>query len=218
LQYKTGDEYQHAARGRSVQQAVFLDSTGRAYSLVAHSLPSARGNGEPLTGRFSPAAGASFQALASGDNDARFVLASSHGYGFVTRFENLTGRQKAGKAMLSLTPGARVVQPAPVADAERDRIVAVTSAGHLLAFPVSELPELDKGKGNKIIEIPKAKRGTERVVAIAVVSPGGTLSVKSGARTMSLPFKDLDPYVGTRASRGGLLPRGWQKVDGLAVE
>ncbi len=218
LSYREGDALMAAVKGRSTQQVAFIDSAGRSYSTLAHSLPSARGNGEPLTGRFSPAAGASFQALATGDNDTRFVLASSHGYGFVTRFENLTGRQKAGKAMLSLTPGAKVVQPAAVADVQKDRIVAVTSAGHLLVFPVSELPELDKGKGNKIIEIPKAKRGTERVVAIAAVSPGGTLSVKSGARTMSLSFKDLDEYVGARASRGGLLPRGWQKVDGLAIE
>jgi len=218
LSYREGDSLLAAVKGRSTQQVAFIDSAGRSYSTLAHTLPSARGNGEPLTGRFSPAAGVSFQAMASGDNDTRFVLASSHGYGFLTRFENLTGRQKAGKAMLSLTPGARVVQPAVVADVEKDRIVAVTSAGHLLVFPVSELPELDKGKGNKIIEIPKAKRGTERVVAIAVVSPGATLSVKSGSRTMSLSFKDLDEYVGARASRGGLLPRGWQKVDGLTVE
>ena len=181
-------------------------------------MPSARGNGEPLTGRFSPVAGASFRALVTGENDNRFVLASSHGYGFVTRFENLTGRQKAGKALQSLTPGARVLQPAAVSALESDRIVAVTSAGHLLAFPVSELPELDKGKGNKIIEIPKAKLGTERVVAVAVVPPGGTLAVQSGARTMTLSFKDLEAYVGSRATRGGLLPRGWQKVDGLSVE
>jgi topoisomerase-4 subunit A len=120
--------------------------------------------------------------------------------------------------MQSLTPNAKVLQPAMVGNFDSDRVVAVTSAGHLLAFPVSELPELDKGKGNKIIEIPKAKRGTEHVVAIAAVSPGGTLSVKSGARTMSLSFKDLDQYIGARASRGGLLPRGWQKVEGLYVE
>jgi topoisomerase-4 subunit A len=218
LSYREGDALLATAKGRTTQQVAFLDSTGRSYSTLAHTLPSARGNGEPLTGRFSPAPGASFQALASGDNDARFVLASSHGYGFVTRFENMTGRNKAGKAMLSLTPGARVVQPAPVADVDKDRIVAVTSAGHLLAFPVSELPELDKGKGNKIIEIPKAKRGTERVVAIAVVPPAGKLSVRSGARTMTLSFKELDDYLGVRGQRGGLLPRGWQKVDGLAVE
>jgi topoisomerase-4 subunit A len=146
------------------------------------------------------------------------VLASSHGYGFVTRFENLTGRQKAGKVMLNLSTGAKVLQPAQTANPSADRIVAVTSAGHLLAFALSDLPELDKGKGNKIIEIPKAKLGTERVVAVAAVSPGGTLLVKSGQRTMTLSFKDLDEYVGARASRGGLLPRGWQKVDGLAVE
>ena len=138
--------------------------------------------------------------------------------GFLTRFENLTGRNKAGKAMLSLSEGAKVLQPAPVGEVGSDRIVAVTSAGHLLAFPVADLPELDRGKGNKIIEIPKARRGTERVVAVAVVPPGGTLVVKSGARAMSLSFKDLGEYLGARASRGGLLPRGWQKVDALHVE
>ncbi|WP_407351289.1 DNA topoisomerase IV subunit A [Luteimonas sp. R10] len=218
LSYREGDALLAAMRGRTTWPVAFLDSTGRSYSTTAHTLPSARGNGEPLTGRFSPAAGASFQALATGEADARFVLASSHGYGFVTRFENLVGRQKAGKAMLTLSPGSRVVQPAPVTDVETDRIVAVTSAGHLLAFPVAELPELDRGKGNKIIEIPKAKRGTERVVAVAAVPPGGTLQVKSGGRTMSLSFRDLENYLGARGQRGGLLPRGWQKVDGLSVE
>ena len=218
LSYRDGDALLAAVKSRTSQQVAFLDSSGRSYSTLAHSLPSARGNGEPLTGRFSPAPGASFVALASAGNDERFVLASSHGYGFVTRFENLTGRNKAGKALLSLSEGALVLQPAPVGSVEADRIVAVTSAGHLLAFPVAELPELDKGKGNKLIEIPKAKRGTERVVAVAVVPPGGALSVKSGARSMSLSFKDLGDYLGARASRGGLLPRGWQKVDGLLVE
>ncbi|MDL5367313.1 DNA topoisomerase IV subunit A [Xanthomonas sp. NCPPB 2654] len=218
LSYRDGDSLLAAVRGRSTQQVAFLDSEGRAYSTLAHTLPSARGNGEPLTGRFSPASGASFQAMTSGENDSRLVLASSHGYGFVTRFENLTSRNKAGKAMLNLTPNAKVLTPASVSNLATDRIVAVTSAGHLLAFPIADLPELDKGKGNKIIEIPKAKLGTERVVAIAAVAPGNTLLVKSGQRTMSLSFKDLDAYLGVRASRGGLLPRGWQKVDGLAVE
>lgn len=218
LSYREGDALLAAVKGRTTQQVAFLDSAGRSYSTLAHSLPSARGNGEPLTGRFSPAAGAGFVALASGGNDERFVVASSHGYGFLTRFENLTGRNKAGKAMLSLSEGAKVLQPAPVGEVGSDRIVAVTSAGHLLAFPVADLPELDRGKGNKIIEIPKARRGTERVVAVAVVPPGGTLVVKSGARAMSLSFKDLGEYLGARASRGGLLPRGWQKVDALHVE
>jgi topoisomerase-4 subunit A len=218
LSYREGDRLLAAVKGRSTQQVAFLDSNGRSYSTLAHTLPSARGNGEPLTGRFSPTPGASFPALASGGNDDRFVIASSHGYGFVTRFENLTGRNKAGKSMLALTPGSRVLQPAQVASVESDRIVAVTSAGHLLAFPVAELPELDRGKGNKIIEIPKAKRGTERAVAVAVVPPGGRLAVKSGTRTMTLSFKELDAYLGNRGQRGGLLPRGWQKVDGLVAE
>lgn len=218
LSYREGDGLLAAVRARSTWQVAFLDSQGRSYSTAAHSLPSARGNGEPLTGRFSPAAGAAFQAMASGENEAHFVLASSHGYGFVTRFENLTGRNKAGKALLNLTPNAAVLQPAAVAGVETDRIVAVTSAGHLLAIPAAELPELDKGKGNKLIDIPKAKLATERVVAVAAVAPGQSLQVRSGQRTMTLSFKELDAYLGARATRGGLLPRGWQKVDGLAVE
>ncbi len=120
--------------------------------------------------------------------------------------------------MLSLSAGAKVIQPATVTDVGQDRVVVATSAGHLLAFPVSDLPELDKGKGNKLIDIPRAKLGTERVIAVAVVSPGGSLSVQSGARTMTLSWKDLDGYVGSRATRGGLLPRGWQKVDDLSIE
>ena len=218
LSYRDGDALLGSVRARSTQQVAFLDSEGRAYSTLIHTLPSARGNGEPLTGRFSPAPGSQFITLASGENTTRFVLASSHGYGFVTRFENLTGRNKAGKAMLNLTSGSRVLTPAVVANPDTDRIVAVTSSGNLLAIAASDLPELDKGKGNKIIDIPKAKLATERVVAVVSVAPGNTLLVRSGARTMNLSFKDLDTYLGTRATRGHLLPRGWQKVEGLAVE
>ncbi|OEY99137.1 MULTISPECIES: DNA topoisomerase IV subunit A [Stenotrophomonas] len=218
LSYREGDALLGSVRSRSTQQVAFLDSEGRAYSTLVHTLPSARGNGEPLTGRFSPAAGSAFMTLASGENDTRFVLASTHGYGFVTRFENLTGRNKAGKAMLNLTSGSKVLTPAVVANPEADRIVAVTSSGNLLAIPASELPELDKGKGNKIIDIPKAKLATERVVAVVAVGPGNTLLVRSGQRTMNLSYKDLETYIGSRATRGHLLPRGWQKVDGLAVE
>ena len=218
VSYREGDGLLAAVRTRSNQQVAFIDSTGRSYSTTVHTLPSARGNGEPLTGRFAPPPGAAFEAIASGEADTRLVIASSHGYGFVTRFDNLTGRNKAGKALLSLSDGGHALQPTPVADAASDRIVAVTSAGHILAFALADLPELDKGKGNKIIEIPKAKRGTEKVVAVAAVPEGGKLLVKSGARTMTLAFRDLEPYLGSRGSRGGLLPRGWQKVDGLSVE
>ncbi|WMJ68516.1 DNA topoisomerase IV subunit A [Stenotrophomonas sp. 24(2023)] len=218
LSYRDGDALQGSVRARSTQQVAFLDSEGRAYSTPVHTLPSARGNGEPLTGRFSPAPGTSFVTLASAEPDTRFVLASSHGYGFVTRFENLIGRNKAGKAMLNLSAGSSVLSPAALANVETDRIVAVTSSGNLLAITASDLPELDKGKGNKIIEIPKAKLATERVVAIVAISPGQTLQVRSGQRTMGLKFNELDAYLGARATRGHLLPRGWQKVEGLSVE
>ena len=218
LSYREGDQLLDSVKARSTQQVAFFDANGRSYSTIVHSLPSARGNGEPLTGRFSPAGGAAFQTLTSADSDARLVLASSHGYGFVTRFENLVSRNKAGKAMLSLTEGSRVLTPALVNSTDTDRIVTVTSAGHLLVFPVADIPELDKGKGNKLIDIPKAKRGTEQVIAIAVVAEGQKLLIKSGSRNMTLSYKELADYLGARASRGGLLPRGWQKVDGLQVE
>jgi len=218
LSYREGDGLLASVRARSTQQVAFLDSEGRAYSTPVHTLPSARGNGEPLTGRFSPAPGTSFVTLASAEPATRFVLASTHGYGFVTRFENLIGRNKAGKAMLNLSAGSSVLQPAVVANPETDRIVAVTSSGNLLAIAAADLPELDKGKGNKIIEIPKAKLSTERVVAIVAIGPGQTLQVRSGQRTMGLKFNELEAYLGTRATRGQLLPRGWQKVEGLSVE
>jgi len=218
LSYREGDGLLTAVRSRSTWQVAFLDSSGRAYSTPAHSLPSARGNGEPLTGRFSPAQGAAFVTALSGEDTTRFVLATSLGYGFVTQFQNLISRQKAGKALLTVPEGARVLNPALVNSPGTDRIIAVTNTGHLIAFTVSELPELDKGKGNKLIDIPKSRRSTEHVTAIAAVGPAQTLVITSGARSMRLSFKELEPYLGPRAGRGGLLPRGWQKVDALGVE
>ena len=217
MSYREGDKLLATVNARSNQQVAFLASDGRAFSTAVHTLPSARGNGEPLTGRFSPASGTEFQAMASGDNDMQLVLLTSHGYGFVTKFENLLSRVKAGKAMLKLTPQARVLMPAIVKPDAKDLLAVVTSAGHLLVYPLSELPELDKGKGNKLIEIPKAKLGTEQVVAAIVLPSNGKLLVQSGTRTMTLSASDLREYHGKRASRGGLLPRGWQKVDGLSL-
>ena len=215
LSYRDGDGLLQAVRGRSTQQVAFLDSTGRSYSTLAHTLPSARGNGDPLSGRFSPPAGATFVGLAAADNEARYVLASSWGYGFVTRFENFTGRNKAGKALINADDAADILPPVPVTDAKTDWIVSITSAGHLLAFPISELPELDKGKGNKLIQIPpaKLKSGEEKVIALASVRNGGELTVYSGKQKLVLSWRDLQAYEGTRASRGNLLPRGFTKVD-----
>ena len=216
LNYREGDGLLAAVKARTTQQVAFIDSTGRAYSTPAHTLPSARGNGEPLTGRFSPANGASFDAVIAGDNDTRLILASDFGYGFVTRFEALTGRNKAGKQIISLSDGAKVLAPQVSADPARDRIVVVTTEGHLLMFSVAELPELDKGKGNKLIEIPKAKltSGDERVAGVAVVSEGkGEVTMYAGARKLTLKWADLVEYGGNRATRGNLLPRGLRRVE-----
>jgi topoisomerase-4 subunit A len=216
LNYREGDSLLASARGRSTQQVAFFDSEGRAYTTPAHTLPSARGNGEPLTGRFSPVAGARFDALVAAENDTKIVIATHHGYGFVTRFESLVSRQKSGKAMVALTDGARVLQPALVGDSARDRIVVVTTAGHVLMFSVAELPELDKGgKGNKLIEIPKAKLGTEQVAGIAVVPEGGEVIIWSNGRKLSRKWSDLVEIGGARADRGHLLPRGYTKVEGI---
>jgi topoisomerase-4 subunit A len=218
LGYREGDTLLAAAPGRTTQQAVFFDSTGRSYSTPAHSLPSARSHGEPLTGRFTPPPGARFDAVAIADDSAKFVVATTHGYGFVATFESLQSRNKAGKQIVSLTEGARILQPAPSADTARDRIVVATTQGHLLMFSVAELPELDKGKGNKLIEIPKKllTSGDELVAGIAVVSEGGEVTVHSGQRHYTLKWADLVEYGGARAQRGGKLPRGFQRVDRIS--
>jgi topoisomerase-4 subunit A len=217
LSYREGDSMLSFARGRSNQQAAFLDSSGRAYSTSAHTLPSARGNGEPLTGRFSPPAGAVFVGTIVAESEARYLLASSFGYGFVTRFENFVSRNKAGKQLLNPDKDAAVLAPIGVNDGGSDLAVAITSAGHLLAFPLTELPELDKGKGNKLIQIPpaKLKSGEERVVAVASVRQGGELTLYCGQRKLILSWRDLQAYVGARASRGNMLPRGFQRVDSV---
>jgi topoisomerase-4 subunit A len=219
LTYKGGDRYLAAVRLRSQQPVVFLDSTGRSYSLPAHTLPSARGQGEPLTGRLAPPDRATFVAALGGDASAKLVLASDAGYGFIVTLEALYAKPKAGKAVLSLPSGARVLPPAQVFSSGSDRLVAITSSGHMLVFPVAELPELARGKGNKIISIPAAKaRSREEVVAaLAVVYEGGGLMIRAGRRHFTLKSSDLDAYQGERGRRGRMLPRGFQRVETLEV-
>jgi topoisomerase-4 subunit A len=220
LSYKTGDEFRAAARGRSTQAAVFLDSTGRAYSLPAHTLPSARGQGEPLSGRLDPPDGATFPGVLIGDPEDRWVLASGAGYGFVVKLGELHSRNRAGKAILKVPEGSSVLAPTAVPAGENVLIAAVNSDGRLLAFPVVDLPELPRGKGNKIFGIPskKSASGEETLVAIAAVAPAQTLRVLSGERRMGLSYRELAAYRGERGQRGAVLPRGWRKVDGLEVD
>jgi topoisomerase-4 subunit A len=220
LNYKSGDELQHAACGRSNQQAVFLDTTGRSYSLPGHTLPSARSQGEPLTGRFSPPTGARFVSIIMGQPEDQVLLASDFGYGFYTRIENLYARAKAGKKSLTVPAGAGVLMPARIEDPSAAFVVAATTSGYLLCFPLNQLPELAKGKGNKIINIPPKllKAGEERVASITSVAEGGKVLVWAGQRYLRLKWADLERFQGERAQRGHKLPRGFQKVDRLEVE
>jgi len=216
LSYREGDSFHAAAKGKTTQQVAFIDSSGRSYSTPAHTLPSARGNGEPLTGRFTPAPGARFDTVAIAEPAHKLVLATDFGYGFVTKFDALLANKKAGKQLINLDDDAHVLDPAYVADTARDRLVVATNAGHLLMFSVAELPELDNGgKGNKLIEIPKAKlAGGERVAGIAIVAEGkGEVTLYAGARKLILKWSDLVEYNGNRAQRGGSLPRGFQRVE-----
>jgi topoisomerase-4 subunit A len=235
LSYKTGDALQSAARGRSTQLAVFIDSTGRTYSLPAHTLPSARGQGEPLSGRLDPPDGARFAGVLIGEPEDLWLLVTDAGYGFTVRLKELHSRNRAGKAILKLTEGALVLPPTqvplaegvtakPAAEGEATpgvppaadaRIALVNSEGRLLLFAAADVPELPRGKGNKLFGIPtkKAASREETVVAATVLSGNASLLVSSGERRMTLTPADLKDYRGERAQRGALLPRGWRTVE-----
>ena len=218
LNYRSGDIFLASAQGRSNQLAMFIDSTGRVYSVIAGTLPSARGQGEPLSSRFKPPDGAGFCGAMIGDNEQKYLLASDAGYGFVANLADLVSRNKAGKSILRVPAGGKAVVPAPVPRDKECLIAAVSSIGRLLLFEMEELPELAKGKGNKLINIPgpKYKNGEEKMVAAAVVPEDGQLEVYSGTRKMTIKWNDLDDYYGDRALRGSLLPQGWRKVERLA--
>ena len=220
LNYKSGDGYLSSACLRSNQSVVFLDSTGRSYSLQAHTLPSARSQGEPLTGRLSPPSGATFDEVVGGVPDQWYLIASDAGYGFLVQLKEMYAKNKAGKILLTLPKGARPLSPTPVTDRANGRVVAISNEGRMLVFPVHDLPELSRGKGNKIISIPTkpAAAREEYVVALAVVNEGQKLIAHSGKRHIALKASDLDAYQGERGRRGNKLPRGFQRVDRVEVE
>jgi len=219
LSYRSGDSFFQSVLGRSNQDVVFLDSTGRAYTLQAHTLPSARGQGEPLSGRTSPPSGAYFTGVITGEKDQQFLLASDAGYGFIATLGDLQSKNKAGKSVISVPAGGVVLQPQPVSDLEQDYVAAVSNEGRLLIFPISELPLLARGKGVKIMNIPKALLADrlEFMAHLVVLTAKDTLVVHSGKRHINLKFDDLEHYRGERARRGLKLPRGFQKVDTVAL-
>lgn len=219
LQYKAGDGFKSSATGRSNQYAAFIDSSGRSFAAEAHDLPSARGQGEPLTGRFSIVAGETFEHVLMAENESQWLLASDAGYGFVASFEDLVSRNKAGKALLSLPTGAQVLKPQLVKQPATDQVVAISNEGRMLVFPITELPKLAKGKGNKILSIPSARAASreEYLKILAVVPEGSGVTLVAGKRKMTIKASDLAHYVGERGRRGNKLPRGLQRIDELLV-
>ena len=217
LNYRSGDSFLASAQGRSNQLAMFIDSTGRVYSVLSGTLPSARGQGEPLSSRFKPPDGAAFCGAMIGANEQKYLLASDAGYGFVTSLNDLVSRNKAGKSILRVPAGGKAIVPSLVPAETECLIAAVSSIGRLLIFEMDELPELAKGKGNKLINIPgkKYKEGVETMVAAAVIPEEGNLQVHTESRIMTIKWNDLDDYYGERALRGSLLPKGWRKVERL---
>ena len=224
LNYRPGDEFAQAAQGRSNDVLVFLDSDGRSYNALAHTLPSARGQGEPLSGRFKAKNDARFVGVIMGSGDSKVLLASNAGYGFVGTLNDMVTKNKAGKACLSVPSGGTALPPVMIEpglhDADSASVAAVTNQGRLLVFALKDLPELAKGKGNKLLNVPSAafKSGEEELVGAVVVGEKNELLVHAGQRHLRLKARDLESYAGERARRGRRLPRGFQKVDRLSIE
>jgi topoisomerase-4 subunit A len=220
LSYKPGDELLQAVSGRSNDVLVILDSTGRAYTVAAHKLPSARGHGEPLSSQLSPPDGAQFCGILLGKPDDHYLLSTSSGYGFVTRLGDLVSKNRKGKVILKLTAGAEVLQPAPVEQVADDWIALAGSAGHFLVYSLNELPVMGRGKGVKLINIPSKKfqSGEEKLVAAIAFRDNQKLLVHAGKRYRRFKSSELDDYWGARAQRGKLLPKGYRQAEKIVIE
>jgi len=220
LSYKSGDEFKSAAKGKSNQHAYLLDSTGRSYAIPAHTLPSARGQGDPITGHINPPSGATFEGVVMGNDDQKVLLSTDAGYGFIATLADLYSKNRSGKTIINVPQGARVLAPRLTGNSANDLIAAISSEGKMLVFSLKDLPELAKGKGNKIMQIPSAKLKTrEEWMAHSIVIPeGNNLLVYAGKRHMVIKFKELEHYLGERGQRGLKLPQGLQKVDRVEIE
>ncbi|MFY2507781.1 DNA topoisomerase IV subunit A [Vibrio pectenicida] len=220
LNYKSGDKYLTHARGKSNQQSVFLGSDGRSYSLESHSLPSARSQGEPITGRLNINAGTNIRHVVMGEENQLWLVGSDAGYGFVCKGNDLLSKNRSGKALVTLPQNSEVMTPDSISDLDYDEILAITNQGRMLLFPIKDLPQLGKGKGNKIINIPaaKAKEREEFVSHLMALPKGASITLHAGKRKLGLKPADLDNFRGERGRRGSLLPRGLQRVTSIEVE
>ncbi|MEJ2669490.1 MAG: DNA topoisomerase IV subunit A [Gammaproteobacteria bacterium] len=221
LNFKSGDEYLDSAQGKSNQPVYFMDQNGRSFMLMAHTLPSARSMGEPLTGRLTTQGKAEFVAVLMGPADQEILLCTELGYGFVTCLGNLMTKNKTGKAVLTVPEGARVMLPDYVKDADHDKIVVATCDGRLLVFPLADMPRLNKGKGSRLVQLASAKSKAAgqvpSVVAALVISEGEAVCVLAGRRKLTISWDDLSHYEGERSQRGFALPKGFQKVTSVFV-
>ena len=215
LSYKSGDQYKFSVPGRSNQPLVILDSAGRGYSVATHTLPSARGQGEPLTGRINAPSGATFMGAMMGDSEQLYLLFTDAGYGFFARFADLQSKNKAGKTIISIPKGGQVMPPASVDNLKEGLVIAISNEGRMLVFPAQDLPVMARGKGNKIMNIPTARllEREEYLIAVEVAAPKDQLVIYAGKRHLTLKLADLEHYRGERGRRGNKLPRGFQKVD-----
>ncbi|MBF4255891.1 DNA topoisomerase IV subunit A [Vibrio anguillarum] len=220
LSYKSGDQYLAHACGKSNQQVVFLGSDGRSYSLEAHSLPSARSQGEPITGRLNITEGSSIRQVVMGEEDQLWLVGSDAGYGFVCKGGELLSKNRSGKALVNLPENSEVMTPQAIGNLESDDILAITNQGRMLLFPIKDLPQLTKGKGNKIINIPaaKSKEREEFVSHLISLPQGSAITLYAGKRKLGLKASDLENFRGERGRRGSLLPRGLQRVTAIEIE
>ncbi|MBJ7222441.1 MULTISPECIES: DNA topoisomerase IV subunit A [unclassified Brenneria] len=218
LSYKAGDSFRSAARGKTNQPVVFIDSTGRSYALDPLTLPSARGQGEPLTGKLTPPPGATVEQVLMAADDQLLLMASDAGYGFVCTFNDLVARNRAGKAIITLPDNAKVLPPLEI-NGEDNLLMAITAAGRMLLFPVSDLPQLSKGKGNKIVSITSADfaSGKDRLTWLLLLPPQASVTLYFGKRKLVLRANELQKYQGERGRKGTLL-RGLQRIDRIDVD
>jgi topoisomerase-4 subunit A len=219
LSYRLGDKHLQDAAGRTSDILLCIDSTGRSYAVAAHSLPSARSLGEPVSSQLKPPDGAVFRGVMMGDEDSLYLLATDAGYGFVGRIGDMNSRKKSGKTVLTVR-NASVLPPQRVEVLEDSWVAVITTTGRLLIFPITELPQLPRGKGVKILNIPleKYKTGSEKIADIAVFLKNEQLRITAGRQHMNLKPADLENYVGSRAQRGRALPRGYKNPEKIEVE
>ena len=210
--FRAGDKYLGHAQGKSNQKVYLMDEAGRSYSLAINNLPSARGLGEPLSSKLSPANGIGFEQILIADDEADLLAVSTSGYGFKTKAKQLDTNAKAGKAFLSMTEGARAL-PLHVIE-ESTHVAVLSSAGRLVITELSGLPTLNKGKGNKLIQLEKG----ESITSIVTLNLNETIHVVAGQQQLKLKGDDLKKYVGARATKGQLLPRGYQKANKLFIQ